>query len=192
MARVKVCRLCGEHNGPDELFCVATDCGTSLADVSVVDSSWIESQAADNATDERGDIEPRVQGQQNQAPPADGRTVRDIDIDQAAPCALVFPWGRVPVAGTLGVGREAGFSPISEHLNAFSTVSRRHAIVGTAQAQWVVRDLGSTNGTYLNGVRLAGGETRAIGNGDRVSFSKSLEVEVEIAAAGGGSGAIGQ
>ena len=47
MARVKVCRLCGHHNGPDELFCAAADCGTSLADVSAVDSSEIERMAAE-------------------------------------------------------------------------------------------------------------------------------------------------
>ena len=192
MARVKVCSLCGEHNAPDELFCVGTDCGTSLADLSVVDSSWIQRAAADDATPESVDLETDGQGRQNQSPIALARTVRDIDVGQAASCALVFPWGRVPVVGQFGVGREAGFSPISGQLGSFATVSRRHAVVGAAQGQWLVRDLGSTNGTYLNDERLAEGESRAIGNGDRVGFSRSLQVEVEIAAAGGSSGATGQ
>ena len=62
----------------------------------------------------------------------------------------------------------------------------KHAVVGLIQGQWTVRDLRSTNGTYVNGARLAAGETRSIGNGDRVGFSQGLQVEVEIG--GGGTG----
>ena len=191
MARVKVCRLCGKHNEPDELFCVDDACGTSLADVSAVDTSELErlaaeAEAAEAEAAESGDVGGGVEVQQNQA--VGGQTTREGQVAQAPPCALVFPWGQVPVAGQLGVGREAGFSPISGQLDAFPTVSRQHAIVGVAQGQWTVRDLGSTNGTYVNGTRLAEGETRAIQNGDQVGFSRGLQVRVEIAAAGGISG----
>ena len=181
MARVKICNLCGQHNPPDELFCV--ECGSSLADVSVVDPSLIQSaEESDDAAVERVDAQTDGQSQQNQTPVDSARTVRDIDPAEVAPCTLRFPWGRVPVVGQLGVGRESGFSPISGQLDSFTTVSRRHAVVGTAQGQWTVRDLGSTNGTYLNGERLAEGETRPISNGDQVGFSRSLQVGVEIEA----------
>ena len=164
MARVKVCRLCGHHNSPDELFC--TECGTSLADVRAADTAELEQQANDTRMD---------------APPsAAGHTVRDIS---PAPCAVLFPWGRVPVVGELRIGREEGFSAISGQLDAYPTVSRQHAVVAPAGAQWAVRDLGSTNGTYVNGARLGEGETRTIGNGDRVGFSKGLEARIEIGAA---------
>jgi putative nucleotidyltransferase with HDIG domain len=39
-----------------------------------------------------------------------------------------------------------------------SSVSRRHAEIRSGDAGWRVRDLGSTNGTYLNGTRLGPGE----------------------------------
>lgn len=174
MARVKVCRLCGRHNGPDELFCTGADCGASLADVGVVDGDGIgEGAAAAGAADGPGE------GRRDPPANAEGHTVRD-DRPPAAG-ALVFPWGRVPVAGQLGIGREAEFSPISGRLDAFPTVSRRHAVVSAAQGRWTVRDLDSTNGTWVNGARLAEGETRAIHDGDRVGFSQGLQVRVEVA-----------
>ena len=52
MARVKVCRLCGEHNRPDELACIA--CGASLIDVAAVDAALLERPAEEIAADEGG------------------------------------------------------------------------------------------------------------------------------------------
>ena len=52
-----------------------------------------------------------------------------------------------------------------------SSVSRRHAEVRYAPpAGWVLRDLESTNGTYLNGQRLAG--ERPVRTKDIVQFGK--------------------
>lgn len=179
MARVKVCRLCDKRNGPDELFC---DCGTSLADVRAVDTAEIERLAAEEAAG--GPPEPSSDPAP-QAAAASAHTARDR---QVAPCALLFPWGRVPVAGQLGIGRESGFSSISRQLDAYPTVSRQHALVAIAEGRWTVRDMRSTNGTYVNGARLAEGETRPIANGDRVGFSRGLQVEVRIDPAGGAGG----
>ena len=39
-----------------------------------------------------------------------------------------------------------------------SSVSRRHAEVRFVEETWSVRDLESTNGTYVNGVRIGAGE----------------------------------
>ena len=52
-----------------------------------------------------------------------------------------------------------------------SSVSRRHAEVRQADTGWWVRDLESTNGTYVNGVRLAAGE-RQLHTRDIVQFGK--------------------
>src|SRR4051812_32087008 len=50
-----------------------------------------------------------------------------------------------------------------------ASVSRRHAEVRAAETGWWVRDLESTNGTYVNGVRLGSGE-RQLHTRDIVQF----------------------
>jgi putative nucleotidyltransferase with HDIG domain len=52
-----------------------------------------------------------------------------------------------------------------------SSVSRRHAEVRQSETGWWVRDLESTNGTYVNGARLGPGE-RQLHSRDIVQFGK--------------------
>lgn len=62
------------------------------------------------------------------------------------------------------VSRESGGLVIAGE----TTVSRRHATLVRAGSEVIVRDEGSTNGTYVNGVKLDGERTLAIG--DTVQF----------------------
>ncbi|MEI7032695.1 DUF1707 and FHA domain-containing protein [Streptomyces pratensis] len=50
------------------------------------------------------------------------------------------------------------------------TVSRLHAELTAQGARWVLRDLGSTNGTCVNGQRLVG--SLPVRDGDQVSFGR--------------------
>jgi putative nucleotidyltransferase with HDIG domain len=59
-----------------------------------------------------------------------------------------------------------------------SSVSRRHAEVRNVDNGWWVRDLDSTNGTYVNGVRLGNGE-RQLHARDIIQFGK-VAMMVEI------------
>jgi putative nucleotidyltransferase with HDIG domain len=52
-----------------------------------------------------------------------------------------------------------------------SSVSRRHAEIRNIENGWWVRDLDSTNGTYVNGVRLGNGE-RQLHARDIIQFGK--------------------
>jgi pSer/pThr/pTyr-binding forkhead associated (FHA) protein len=94
--------------------------------------------------------------------------------------ALVFTEGplsgqRVEVDEELVLGREdAGLTIDDEE------ISRRHAVVRPGDGGIEIEDLGSTNGTYVNGARIDG-PTRLAG-GDTVKLGKSL-LQVESARA---------
>ncbi|MCH8212026.1 MAG: FHA domain-containing protein, partial [Planctomycetes bacterium] len=53
---------------------------------------------------------------------------------------------------------------------ADAVVSRRHASVARRKHEWVLTDLGSRHGTYLNGVLLRPGTPTLIASGDFVRF----------------------
>ena len=94
--------------------------------------------------------------------------------------ALVFTegplsGGRVEVDAELVVGREdAGLTIEDEE------ISRRHAAIRPGDGGIEIEDLGSTNGTYVNGVRIEG-VTRLAG-GDTVKLGQSV-IQIESARA---------
>ncbi len=73
------------------------------------------------------------------------------------------------------VGRDAACDLIF----ASDRVSRRHALVRVRDGEYVVEDLGSKNGTLVNGDRVIG--ARPLHDGDRLAFA---EVEIEFGLTG--------
>ncbi|WP_031086417.1 DUF1707 and FHA domain-containing protein [Streptomyces sp. NRRL WC-3549] len=72
----------------------------------------------------------------------------------------------VPGPHPLHIGRDPGNGLRLSH----ETVSRRHAELTAHGSRWILRDLGSTNGTCVNGRRVIGAvPVRA---GDQVSFGR--------------------
>jgi len=77
---------------------------------------------------------------------------------------------------TLVIGRSADNAIVFDDPN----VSRRHAEISATGGGWVVKDLGSTNGTKVNGTIITG--ERALRDGDIVSFaSHSIRYEARQA-----------
>jgi signal transduction histidine kinase len=69
--------------------------------------------------------------------------------------------------GTTGLGRDSG-----NHIQLHDTeVSRRHADIRRQGSSLIVTDLGSSNGTYVNGKRIAHQE---LNSGDRVQIGSTL------------------
>jgi pSer/pThr/pTyr-binding forkhead associated (FHA) protein len=65
-----------------------------------------------------------------------------------------------------------GRAPSSDLVIDDSTVSRDHAQISLLEDGFYIRDLGSTNGTYINGVKLSPFEASKICSGDSLTFGK--------------------
>lgn len=63
-----------------------------------------------------------------------------------------------------------------------ASVSARHASIRANGAQWTIVDEGSTNGTRLNGEKLATHSPRPIKTGDQILIGR-IEVDVRVGAA---------
>ena len=110
--------------------------------------------------------------------PPDVATVRDDEDDAtsgATPGAYLLVLGPgeartvpVPQDGLLVLGRDPKVLVRLED----EKVSRRHAQVRAARGEVTVEDLGSTNGTYVNGERLTG--PRVLAHGDEIRIGGTV------------------
>lgn len=55
-------------------------------------------------------------------------------------------------------------------------VSAQHATLRWGGARWELKDLGSRNGTFLNGVRLEGGKAHVVARGAQLAFGSESEL----------------
>jgi ABC-2 type transport system ATP-binding protein len=81
-----------------------------------------------------------------------------------------------PIAGTVLVGRD----PAADVVIADTEISSRHASLAPGDGGVAVEDLGSTNGTFVNGQRVTG--ARQLHAGDRIQLGATV-VEVRGLAA---------
>lgn len=58
----------------------------------------------------------------------------------------------------------------------FDGVSRRHAMIVNKDNQYFVMDLGSRNGTYVQGIRLSPNQQTALNDGDTVRFGNATYI----------------
>ncbi len=75
----------------------------------------------------------------------------------------------VPDAGETVIGRES-----EEFALADSTVSRRHSQLARVDGHWEIDDLGSANGTFVNGIKI--GKTTRLYTGDQIRCGNTLMV----------------
>jgi pSer/pThr/pTyr-binding forkhead associated (FHA) protein len=87
----------------------------------------------------------------------------------------------IPLPGQqflIGRGEGCQLRPASER------ISRKHCAILVAEGRVTVRDLGSTNGTVVNGERIAG--ERELKNGDKLNVGGVLEFEIQLTVEVGG------
>ncbi len=91
-----------------------------------------------------------------------------------APTALVGNGWRLQLQEG-AFGRIGGMWP---ELGTCTYVSSNHGVIGRTASGWTITDNGTTNGTYVNGARLASGTPVAIAKGNSVRIA-TLEFTVE-------------
>jgi pSer/pThr/pTyr-binding forkhead associated (FHA) protein len=146
------CNQCGHHNPSGSNFC--SSCGAVLehsSDDEATTITFLPIESAGEVADEEVSV-----------------TLGDV------PAGLgVLVVKRGPNAGSRfmleGEVTRAGRHPDSDIFLDDITVSRRHAEFLRRGDTYVVRDVGSLNGTYLNRERI---DENELGNGDEVQIGK--------------------
>ena len=154
------CNNCGHGNAPESNFC--SSCGAILPrpgdTVLTGDERTITFHPADSAQESSLDSE-------------EVEVVVDFDPSSEGHGLLVVRNGpeaglRVPLVKRI---TRAGRHPASELFLDDITVSRRHAEIERTGDRYMVVDVGSLNGTYLNRQRI---ERQEIHNGDELQIGK--------------------
>jgi pSer/pThr/pTyr-binding forkhead associated (FHA) protein len=140
------CTRCGHPNTDDARFC--SECGHPLHDDVTVTLPAIE-------------------------PDDEARDEFPFPNDELQPGQALLLVKRGPNAGstflmdadTTSIGRDPGSAIFLDDI----TVSRKHAIFERRDGAWFIRDIGSLNGTYVNGEQV---EQTKLATGDEVQIGK--------------------
>ncbi|MEU8210895.1 FHA domain-containing protein [Micromonospora sp. NPDC049044] len=92
---------------------------------------------------------------------------------------LEFPFGPVPIGhGELRIGRADDLGDIAARLRDHGNVSRQHALLWVEDGELYVRDLNSTNGTYVNDRQLDPRTRQRLSDGDELRLASTVRVRV--------------
>ncbi len=147
------CNQCGHRNPPESNFC--SSCGAAL----------------DLDRDDRTIVFHPADPQQDAPGPTDDVVVNLAELPPGGGVLLV----RSSVQAGTRLALSEGVTLLGRHPDSDIelddiTVSRRHAEIEHVAAGYVVRDVGSLNGTYVNAERIEGDV--ALNQGDEVQVGK--------------------
>ena len=157
------CTQCGHQNPEGSRFCAS--CGTALSRPSG------ERPVETTSTISLSALEGALEGEGSAAPPEASGDGGPLEALPPGSALLVVKRG--PNAGSRFLldaeTTTAGRHPESDIFLDDVTVSRRHAEFVREAGGFVVRDVGSLNGTYLNRERI---EAAGLAGGDEVQIGK--------------------
>ncbi len=167
-----VCSNCQHPNMAGALFC--SECGAALSSADPLSTQQIETGRMHDLLKQKVVAPPK--------PPVitmnDWATLHLLDTGQmlALSDRTEFTLGRISEGQP--IMPDIDLSPYQAYARG---VSRLHAVLKRESSRVFLMDLGSSNGTYVNGKRLAPNVDHAISNGDVVALGK-LKIQILLKA----------
>lgn len=162
-----ICPQCQHKEISGAIFC--SECGAQLVAVKHIATQKIE------ATD-TGKLTRKPTPLHTPPPPQPTAwiSLHMLESGQIMPLAdrSEFTLGRV--ADGQPIMPDVDLTPYNAYANG---VSRLHAVLKLIQERIVLVDLGSSNGTYLNGVRIPPHVEKSLAHGDVISLGK-LKIQI--------------
>jgi hypothetical protein len=157
-----ICPNCQHKEMSGAIYC--SECGAQLIDMTIATHKINTAEARQEAKRNTGRIQP--------PPPAQLQSwisLNMIESGQILPLAdrTEFTLGRA--AEGQPIVPDVDLSPHNAYANG---VSRLHAVLKLIKEQIVIMDLGSSNGTYLNGNRLQPYVETPVAHGDIIYLGK--------------------
>ncbi len=164
-----ICINCQHKNPPGAVFC--EECGTQLAASDLITQSIRTEQVQRSASQGLDHAKPLAHVAMDS-----WGSLHLMDSGQILPLSdrNEFTLGRVSEGQP--VLPDVDLSPYHAYANG---VSRMHAVLKRSGVRVVIMDLGSANGTYVNGKRLTPQTERLLNHGDVVALGK-LKFQVLI------------
>ncbi len=169
-----VCSNCQHPNMAGAIFC--SECGTPLAPAEALTTQQIETGRM-----------PGLLKQNKVSPPPkpaavpmnDWATLHLLDTGQMLPLAdrNEFTLGRI--SDGQPIMPDIDLAPYQAYTRG---VSRLHAVLKREASRVFLMDLGSSNGTYVNGKRLTPNVDHALSNGDVIALGK-LKIQILLKSA---------
>lgn len=78
----------------------------------------------------------------------------------------------------IAIGRDSEYSSFANHLRADCKISRRHASIEPTPTGIIIRDMGSSNGTYVDDQPLGYTGSRIVPHDAVLKFGTDLAVEL--------------
>jgi len=162
-----ICKNCRHENITGTLFC--TECGAQLGDVDVITTKTMSGdQVAESLKQTPTTVDPP-------SSPKDSWLSLHL-LDNGKIISL-------PMRNEFTMGRLSEGQPIMPDVDLMpydayaAGVSRLHAVIKRDEGRVIIMDLGSSNGTYLNGRRLNPHTEEGLKHGDVVALGK-MKIQV--------------